>query len=229
MIKKNVARYWEPLDARASRSRTGGPSFSLANRIIRAIWRTTWFLFARWTPPFLHPWRALVLRGFGAKLGTNCRVHASARIWLPANLMLGDNVLIGPGAIVYNQGVIKIGSDCIISQRSHICASTHDVDDPHFQLMLRPIAIGSNCWVAAEAFVGPGVTMADGSVIAARGALFEDTQAWTIHRGNPAVALRKRVRRAGAASVFPQGLAIEVPDWPQAPARKAAREIADAV
>lgn len=196
----DVAEYAGPLDARTSGSRTGGPSFSPSNRAIRVVWSAAWFLLARWTPPFLHPWRALILRSFGARLGRNCRVHASAQIWLPANLTLGNNVLIGPGAIIYDQGQIRIASDCVISQRAHLCASSHDVDDPHFQLMLRPISIGESCWVAAEAFVGPGVTMAEGSVIAARGALFEDAAAWTIYRGNPALPLRKRALPAAAMS-----------------------------
>ena len=188
----------EPLDARRSGSRSGGPSFSLANRLGRVAWAIAWLALARWTPPPLHGWRALVLKAFGARLGRGCRVHASAAIWWPANLELGDNVLVGPGARLYNQGRIAIGSDSIVSQRAHVCASTHEVSDPHFQLVVRPITIGAQCWVAAEAFVGPGVTMGDGSVLAARGALFADAEAWTIYRGNPATEVRKRVLRAGA-------------------------------
>ena len=187
----------QPLDAKGAGSRTGGPSFSFRNRLVRALWSIAWLLLARWTPPMLHPWRALVLRAFGARLGSNVRVHASVSIWLPANLEAGDNVLIGPGARIYNQGRIAIGSGSVISQRAHLCASTHDVSDMHFQLVLRPIAIGANCWVAAEAFVGPGVTMGDGAVLGARGALFEDAEALTIYRGNPAVAVRKRALQAG--------------------------------
>lgn len=187
-----------PLDAQAARSRTGGPSFALSNRIARVMWQVCWSLLARWTPPPFHPWRALVLKAFGARLGRKCRVHGSARVWLPANLSLGDNVLIGPGVHLYNQGRIAIGSDSVISQRAHLCASSHDADDAHFQLVLRPVILGAGCWVAAEAFVGPGVTMGDGAVLAARGALFEDAAPESIYRGNPATKVRMRGRRAGA-------------------------------
>lgn len=187
-----------PLDAGEAGSRTGGPSFSLSNRMARAVWQIAWLLLARWTPPMLHGWRGLVLRGFGARLGKGCRVHASVCIWLPSQLELGDNVLIGPGAQIYNQGRILIGNNSVISQRAHLCASSHDVDDPQFQLLLRPVTIGAQCWVAAEAFVGPGVTMAEGSTLAARGALFGDAEAWTIYRGNPAEPVRQRERQADA-------------------------------
>lgn len=185
------------LDAGQTRPLEGGPSFSLANRITRVIWGLAWLVLARFTPPPLHAWRALVLRLFGARLGRGVRVHASVRIWLPANLELGDNVLIGPGATIYNQGHIRIGARSVISQRAHLCASTHDVNDPNFQLELRPIAIGEQCWVAAEAFVGPGVTMHERAVLGARGALFKDAEADGIYSGNPAVLIKQRALRQG--------------------------------
>ena len=189
----------EPLDAAQSRAIEGGASFSLGNRITRVVWGLTWLVLARFTPPPLHRWRRLVLLAFGATIGRGTRVHASVAIWLPRNLELGEQVLIGPGARLYNQGVIRIGAWSVISQRAHLCASTHQVDDPNFQLECRPIAVGERCWVAAEAFVGPGVTMGDGAVLAARGALFEDATADGIYRGNPATLVRRRTRRHGPA------------------------------
>ncbi|MDE2437504.1 MAG: putative colanic acid biosynthesis acetyltransferase [Sphingomonadales bacterium] len=186
------------LDARRARPLEGGASFSLRNRILRVLWGATWLLFCRFTPPLLHPWRALVLKVFGAKLGKGARVHGSVKVWLPANLEFGDNVLIGPGVRLYNQGNITIGSRSVISQRAHICASTHDIADPDFQLVLRPVSIGVQCWVAAEAFVGPGVTMADRSILAARGVLFGDTAADGVYSGNPAVLIKQRQLRANS-------------------------------
>ena len=188
-----------PLDAAQSRAIEGGASFSLGNRITRVVWGLTWLVLARFTPPPLHHWRRLVLLAFGARIGRGTRVHASVAIWLPRNLELGEQVLIGPGARIYNQGAIRIGSWSVISQRAHLCASTHQIDDPNFQLECRPIAMGERCWVAAEAFVGPGVTMGDGAVLAARGALFEDAATDGIYRGNPAGLVRLRTHRHGPA------------------------------
>lgn len=183
------------LDADTSRPLEGGASFTLGNRLRRAIWNIAWLCLARWTPPQLHRWRRLVLIAFGARLGPGARIYGSARIWLPANLELGENALIGPGVHLYNQGRIVIGARSVVSQGAHICASSHDISDPHFQLIIRRVTIGDNCWVAAEAFVGPGITMGDGSVLAARGALFENAADWTVYRGNPASAIRKRDMR----------------------------------
>lgn len=181
-----------PLDARTTKPLEGGASFSLGNRLLRIVWQLSWFLLARFTPPPLHGWRRTVLRAFGAKIGRGARVHASVNIWLPANLELGDQVLIGPGVRLYNQGRIRIGARSVVSQRAHICASSHDLQGPEFQLVLRPVDIGEHCWVAAEAFVGPGVTMGDRSVLAARGVLFSDAAADGVYSGNPAAHLKRR-------------------------------------
>lgn len=185
-----------PLDASATRPLEGGASFSLGNRLLRVVWGLAWLVLCRFTPPPLHAWRRLVLRLFGARIGKGARVHASVRIWLPANLELGEQALIGPGAIIYNQGRITIGARTVISQRAHLCASTHDISDPHFQLVLRPITIGTGCWIAAEAFVGPGVTVGDGAVIGARAALFENAVENGVYSGNPARLIKQRELRA---------------------------------
>jgi putative colanic acid biosynthesis acetyltransferase WcaF len=181
------------LDAAATGPLEGGASFTLSNRLFRVVWMVSWLVLARFTPPPLHRWRRLVLAAFGARMGIGTRVHGSVSIWHPAQLELGDNVLIGPGARIYNQGKIVIGSGTVISQRAHLCASSHDINDPNFQLVLRPITIGAQCWVAAEAFVGPGVTMGDRSVLGARAALFSASEPDGVYSGNPAMRIKTRL------------------------------------
>ena len=179
-----MAEQFDPLSA--------PPPFSLGNKIFRAIWTLAWLLLARWTPPPLHAWRRLVLRAFGAQIGSNARIYASVAVWNPRNLISGEGAIIGPGVRLYNQGCIRIGDRCVVSQRAHLCASTHRASDPSFTLVTRPITLASGCWVAAEAFVGPGVTMGEHSVLGARAALFDDAEPDGIYRGNPAARIGKR-------------------------------------
>jgi putative colanic acid biosynthesis acetyltransferase WcaF len=184
------------LDASLTHPVEGGASFSSANRLYRAIWHVSWMVLCRWTPPPLHAWRRAILRLFGAKLGRGTRIYASTIVWSPRNLVMDDFACLGPGAICYNQAPIRIGARGIVSQRAHLCAGSHDVADPHFQLITKPILIGPGSWIAAEAFVGPGVHVGEGAVLAARGVSFQDLASWTIYRGNPAVPLRKRNLRS---------------------------------
>ena len=182
------------LDAEKSNVREGGPSFSLKHRIFRAVWNLTWALAGNWTPVPLHGWRRFLLNLFGAKLSPKARVYPKTTIWYPPNLTMEDHAVVGPGVILYNMGPMKIGAYAIISQRAHLCGGTHDVDDANFQLQPKPITIGPKAWVAAEAFVGPGVTVGEGAVLGARGVAAKDLEPWGIYAGNPGKKLRERKR-----------------------------------
>ena len=58
--------------------------------------------------------------------------------------------------------------------------------------MTRPITIGEQAWVAAEAFVGPGVNVGCGAVLGARGVAVRNLEGWTVYAGNPARPVGKR-------------------------------------
>ncbi|MFD1949608.1 putative colanic acid biosynthesis acetyltransferase [Sphingomonas arantia] len=181
-----------PLDAAQSRAWEGGASFSRANRLYRLAFGITWALLAAWTPPPLRGWRRWLLRRFGATLAPTANVYGSARIWSPANLIMDDYAAIGPRATIYAMAPIRIGPYAIVSQGAHLCAATHDIEDASFQLRSRPIHIGARAWIAAEAFVGPGVTVGDGAVLGARGCAMRNLDPWTVYSGNPAAPIRAR-------------------------------------
>ncbi|WP_112436917.1 putative colanic acid biosynthesis acetyltransferase [Rhizobium sp.] len=192
-MSDSVEQNFGILDAARSGSRQGGPSFSVRHRALRLAWGIAWALLAAWTPAPLHRWRAFLLRLFGARLSRNARVHGSACIWFPPHLVMEENTLIGRGAIIYSIAPVRIGRGAVISQGAHLCTGSHDIDDGAFQLTARPITIGVDAWVAAEAFVGPGVSIGEGTVLGARGVAFSDLAAWTVYAGNPALPIRARV------------------------------------
>ncbi|MCC5838585.1 MAG: putative colanic acid biosynthesis acetyltransferase [Opitutales bacterium] len=171
-----------------------GPSFGLGNRLKRVLWLVTWTVLCRWTPPPLHPWRAFVLRLFGARLGRGVHVYSSAKIWAPWNLELADAAAIGRGAIIYSQGRISMGCRAVVSQGAHLCAGTHDFEKPGFPLLTKPIRLEDDVWIAAEAFVHPGVTVGEGTVVGARSVVVSDLPPWTVCSGFPAKPLRPRNR-----------------------------------
>ncbi len=182
------------LDARQSNPREGGPSFSLRHRLLRLAWGVVWGILGRLSPVPFHGWRRCLLRLFGARLSGTARVYPTAEIWYPPNLTMGEHAVLGPGVICYCMDRITIGDYAIVSQRSHLCGGTHDPDDPHFQLLPKPIAIGAKAWIAAEAFVGPGVSVGEGAIVGARGVAVKDVPVWEIWAGNPARKIRDRKR-----------------------------------
>ncbi|GAB3355378.1 LbetaH domain-containing protein [Lysobacter tyrosinilyticus] len=183
------------LKARDSKPMLGGASYSLGHRLFRAAWNIAWLLLAAWTPPPMHRWRAIVLRLFGAKVDATARVYGSARIWYPPNLTMGPHAVIGPRVNCYCMDRVELGEMAIVSQGAHLCGGTHDIRDPDFQLVTRPIVVGRSAWIAAEAFVGPGVTVGEYAVIGARAVILRDAEPYGVYTGNPAQLIKQRLLR----------------------------------
>ncbi|MBC2886432.1 putative colanic acid biosynthesis acetyltransferase [Ochrobactrum sp. CM-21-5] len=176
----------------ASSPLEGDATFTLSHRVQRLFWSVAWLVLAAWTPSFMWRWRGFVLRLFGATIDRTAIVRGSARIWWPSNLIMGAHASLGPGAICYNVATVTLAPYAIVSQRAHLCTAGHNIDLPNFPLEAAPITIGPKSWVAAEAFVGPGVTIGEGAVLAARGVCVRDIEPWIVCGGNPAKPIRKR-------------------------------------
>ena len=169
------------------------PSFTLRNRLGRQLWNLVWLLLFRLSPRPMHKWRSMVLRAFGAKLGHGNHIYPAVKIWAPWNLRVGDHVGIADGVTLYSMDMIDIGSYAVISQGAHLCGGSHDYNSQNFQLYARPISIGVRAWICAEAFIAPGVSVAEGVVVGARSVVSRPlTEPWMVYAGNPCRPIGKR-------------------------------------
>ena len=174
-----------------------GASTSRASRAGRLLWAVVYTLLFRPSPRPAHAWRAMLLRLFGARLGPHCHIYAKARIWAPWNLVCEDAVCIADEAIVYNPALVRLRSHSVVSQQAYLCGAGHDIDDPAFPMVSKPITVGRYAWVAARATLCAGVEMGDGAVLGLGSVATRDLQAWCVHAGVPARLLRARARPAG--------------------------------
>jgi putative colanic acid biosynthesis acetyltransferase WcaF len=94
--------------------------------------------------------------------------------------------VIGPQVDLYSVDNISVGRDCIVSQKAFLCTASHDINSPQFDLVSGPIVLQDNCWVAARAFIGPGVTLASGAVVGACSVVVWDVGRQQVVGGNPA-------------------------------------------
>jgi putative colanic acid biosynthesis acetyltransferase WcaF len=156
------------------------------------LWWTFEAVFVRPTPQVLYAWRRLALRLFGAKIGTRVLIRPGVRVTFPWNLVIGDYCWIGDGATLYSIGRIIVGDHTVVSQEAYLCAATHDHAELSFPLIVSPIVIEPECWIAARAFVGPGVTMGRGAVVGAGSVVLSDVPPATIVAGVPARVISRR-------------------------------------
>ena len=157
----------------------------------RAGWWVIHPLFI-FSPRPLWVWRRLLLRLFGATIGTDVRIFPTARIAIPWNIIVGNESAIGDRAILYSLGIIRIGDRVTISQGAHLCAGTHDWRKPDMPLIKSPITVLDDAWICADAFIGPGVTVGPRAIVGARAVAMKDIPSSAIVMGNPAMMIGSR-------------------------------------
>jgi putative colanic acid biosynthesis acetyltransferase WcaF len=172
-------------------------AFPRRERIARLIWAIAQATLFRLSFTTWFGYRNRVLRLFRARVHPSCRIRRLARFECPWNFTAGANTSIGDHAMIYCLGPVTLGERVTVSQNAHLCAGTHDYNDVSMPLLRPPITIGDDVWIAADAFVGPNVTVGEGAILGARGCACSDLEPWSIYTGNPAKKLKDRARPVG--------------------------------
>lgn len=147
------------------------------------------------SPQFMYGWRQWLLCVFGATIGKKVLIRPTVRITYPWKVCIGDNSWIGDDVVLYSLGEIKIGSNVVVSQRSYICAASHDYDSPSFDISAKPVYVEDEVWIATNVFLAPGVTVGKGSVVGACSSVFNNLPEMMLCIGCPAVPLRRRTNK----------------------------------
>jgi putative colanic acid biosynthesis acetyltransferase WcaF len=167
-------------------------STTLRNRAARALWQIVYAALFRFSPRPLHGWRVFLLRAFGARIGTSCRIYPRARIWAPWNLECDDVVAIADHAVIYNPARVHLGSHSIVSEQAYLCGATHDYTDAAFPMIWAPITIERYAWICARASVQLGVTVREGAILGLGAVATGDLEPWSIYVGIPARRIKAR-------------------------------------
>jgi putative colanic acid biosynthesis acetyltransferase WcaF len=167
--------------------------FSRKNQFLRFLWNIIWTLLARPLPRSIgNRWKLFLLRIFGAKIHPTAVVYSSVRIYLPSNLEMDAYSCLSPEVDCYNVAKIKIGAHSTVSQKTYLCAASHDISRKEHPLIKEPIIIEDQVWVGASSYVGMGVTIGQGAVVGATASVYKNVDPWTVIGGNPAKFIKKR-------------------------------------
>lgn len=163
--------------------------------LLRSLWALVQATVFRWSPRPLHGFRAWLLKLFGAEIPAPGKVvvFPTAKIALPWNLTLEPRTMVGRNVTLYNLARITLRRGANVSQNGHLCAGTHDFNRWSMPLVTAPIVVGENAWLAADVFVGPGVTIGELCVVGARSVVVHDLPPRQICVGHPCRAIKERI------------------------------------
>jgi len=147
--------------------------------IIQLLWMmaSQWLTMHWWCPNRL---RLMVLRAFGAKIGSGVLIRYDAQIHWPWKLEIGDNSWVGAKSWILNLEKVTIGSNTCISQEVLLCTGSHDRRSHTFEFDNGPIAIGNSVWIATRATVLRGVRVGDGATVGATSLVVDDVPAGAV-------------------------------------------------
>lgn len=169
-------------------------SLSRTNQVKRMLWGLTWLVFAKPLPRRMaNSWKVFLLNSFGAKVHKTSVVYSSVKIYQPWNLEMHEHSCLAPEVDCYNVGKITVEAHATVSQKTYLCAASHNICSKKHELIFQPIVIKRQAWIGADAFIAMGVTVGEGAVVGARAAVFKDVEPWTIVGGNPAKYLKNRI------------------------------------
>lgn len=169
------------------------PNFRGRSGLIVQLWWLVQATLFRASPQVMYGFRRWLLRRFGAQIGAGVRIRPSVSIPYPWKLQIGDYSWIGDHAVLYTFANITIGRNAVISQKSYLCAGTHDYRSASFDIQAFPIVIEDEAWLAADVFVAPGVTVGKGAVVGSRSSVFGDLPQMMVCLGSPARPVRARL------------------------------------
>ena len=85
-----------------------------------------------------------------------------------------------------DQGGIYIGDDVFIGHNVVLATLDHEIDPDKRGIILAPIHIEDKVWIGAGAIITKGVTIGDGSIVAAEAVVKKDVPERVIVGGVPA-------------------------------------------
>ncbi|HEX3951511.1 MAG TPA: putative colanic acid biosynthesis acetyltransferase [Steroidobacteraceae bacterium] len=169
------------------------PNFRGRSGLNVQLWWLVQATLFRASPQLMYGFRRWLLRLFGARIGKGVIIRPSVSIPYPWKLQIGDYSWIGDHAVLYCFAEITIGKNVVISQKSYLCAGTHDFRTPTFDIQAFPIEVGDEAWLAADVFVAPGVKVGKGAVVGSRSSVFNDLPEMMVCVGSPARPVHARL------------------------------------
>lgn len=133
-----------------------------------------------------------VVLGDNVTVGAGTLIAGSGVIAEPGEFVrIGTRTAIGINNVIWGQGGVTIGSDCLLGPDVVVVSENHESSSTDIPIRLQgsaraPIRIGDGCWIGAGARILAGVSVGSGSIIGAGAVVTRDVPPLAIVVGVPA-------------------------------------------
>lgn len=139
-----------------------------------------------------HIIRRVCYRLSGIAIGDGSSIHMGARFYQPGNIKIGNDTIIGEGAVLDGRAQLTIGDHVDFASEVMVYNSQHDTGSENFHAISAPVVIEDYVFVGPRAIILPGVTIGKGAVVAAGAVVTKDIQPFEIVGGVPAKVIGER-------------------------------------
>lgn len=130
----------------------------------------------------------LFAHGGEISIGEWCYVGEGARVWSSRAVHIGDRVLISHNVNIFDSLTHPLSAR---QRHAQFKAITHTGHPRTIDLGERPVMVGNDVWIGANACVLRGVTIGEGAIVGAGAVVTHDIPPYTIVAGNPARVIRE--------------------------------------
>jgi acetyltransferase-like isoleucine patch superfamily enzyme len=146
--------------------------------------------------------------GDDVTLGGKCAITFAARFCDRPLLQIGNQTDISHGCVFWIGKQITIGDHCMIGGDVAIRDSNGHPADPEARRAgllidaddVRPVTIEDNVWIGIRSIISPGVTIGEGSIVAAGSVVMSDVPPYTVVAGNPARKIGTLEKKSAASA-----------------------------
>lgn len=139
-----------------------------------------------------HHIRRFFYRMAGIKIGSGSTIHMLARFYDLGNIVIGNDSIIGEGAVLDGRDKLIIGSNVDIASEVMIYNAQHDIHREDFIAVSEPVVIHDYVFIGPRAIILPGVIIGEGAVVGAGAVVAHDVGEYEIVAGVPAKLIGER-------------------------------------
>lgn len=139
-----------------------------------------------------HYFRRFCYRLCGVKIGKGSTIHMQAVFYDPRNITIGEDSIIGEGAVLDGREKLTIGNHVDIASEVMIYNGEHDINDEKFKAVFAPVIIEDYVFIGPRSIILPGVTIRKGAVVGAGAVVTKDVEEFSVVGGVPAKEISER-------------------------------------